>query len=158
MDGTALDGIEAAYRGEIYGEALYEAIAWAQPDPERAWKWRVLAQLERETGAELAACLRRHGRAPRPAPEDRTKGIVDAKIYAALPWQALMRRFAEELDADIAEYSDLARRAGAAEAAVLARLVEHERVTQTFCRRECAGAGDTALAPVLAFVKQIPPR
>ncbi|MDH4107609.1 MAG: hypothetical protein OEW35_04785 [Gammaproteobacteria bacterium] len=153
-----LDRIEAAYQGEVYGEAMYLAIAAARPDPDHAWKWRVLAQQEIETKDAMRVLVAAHGGETRELDASSEAGLAAAGAYAPLPWPELMRRFSDALDDDIAEYSDLEKDCPPADAATLKRLTLHELLTKEFCELELAGRGDKSLRAILASLEHPPPR
>ncbi len=85
-------------------------------------------------------------------PESLTAGEKDAANYMNLPWDHLMRRFSDELDDDIAEYSALLAMAPPEDQAAIRFLVDHEIVTKAFCDAELAGQGDHSTAPVEALI------
>ena len=51
----------ARHEGEVYGEAVFQAMAEHTADPEARWRWRVLETLERETKQRLARELAARG-------------------------------------------------------------------------------------------------
>ena len=153
-----LERIEAAFRGEVYGEALYLAIAAAQADAGHAWKWLVLAQQEVETREALRALLAAHGVEARERERDRERGVVEARRYAAMPWNELMRRFSDELDVDIARYAELEKACPPEDAATLRRLTLHEVLTKEFCELELAGRSDASILAILDALEQPPVR
>jgi hypothetical protein len=151
MNATYLRRIEEAYQGEVYGEAMYLAIAAAMKDPACAYKWRVLAQIETETKSQLRSLVARYGGDTTEHSRSREKGIADAHEYVAMPWNQLMRRFSQELDADIAAYAKLKAECPSNDAGVLHRLVEHEILTKRFCDLELAGDDRNSIQCILDF-------
>ena len=152
-----LEAIERAYQGEVYGEALYRLIADDQVTPERAWKWRVMAQMEFETGHLMRRLVARHGGEISESRISRDDATRDFARYRSLAWPDLMRIFSSELDADIAEYAELEQAGPPRDRWVLRRLTEHEVVTKRFCDLELAGREDVSIEPVLHFCRR-PPR
>lgn len=153
-----LERIEAAFQGEVYGEALYLAIAMAQQVPDHAWKWRVLVQQETEVKAALRTLLEGYGAVPEELDESRKRGVAEARRYAAMPWAELMRRFSDELDADIDRYAELERGCPPGDAATLRRLTRHEELTREFCELELAGRADESIREILDSLENPPPR
>lgn len=152
-----LERIEAAFQGEVYGEAMYLAIAAAQPDPDHAWKWRVLAQQEVEVKAALRNLLAGNGVEVREQEGSRERGLSEARRYAGMPWPELMRCFSDELDADIERYAELETGCPPADAAILRRLTGHEELTKEFCELELAGCPDESIRAILDSLEHPPP-
>lgn len=151
--------IEEAYQGEVFGLAMYAAMADAQTDPVRRWKWQVLTQLEAETKAHMAGLLQRLCGDTLEQEQSRQDGLKEARAIIGLPWPEMIEAFMADIPGLIDDYADLERQAALAgeDAAVLSRLTRHEVVTLEFCKRELAGNGATALAPVLAMLASPPP-
>jgi len=144
--------VEAAYQGEVYGEAMYAAIADSMTDPDQAHKWAVLTRLETRTKADMLAVVHRLGGDTRELASSRERGLQEAQRYIGLPWQELMELFSRELDPVIAEYACLERNCPAEDAAALARLTRHEVVARQFCQLEIQGQGQRSLEPILEFL------
>jgi len=153
-----IDRLESAYQGEVYGEAMYLAIADAQTDPDRAWKWRVLAQQEIELKHAMRELVAAHGGETRELPGSRERGLADGRRWATLGWIELMRRFSDALDDDIAEYADLERCCDPDDVATLRRLTLHEVLTKEFCELEIAGRADGSICRILDGLEQPPAR
>ncbi len=157
MSPNYLGAIEAAYQGEVYGEALYRLIADEQNDPVRAWKWRVMARMELETKHLMRRLVARHGGNTAEDEGARRLATQDYQRYRGLAWPELMRMFAAELVADIAEYAELEYDCPVRDHWVLQRLTDHEVVTKRFCDLELAGHPDMSIAPGVAFCRLPPP-
>lgn len=151
--------VEQAYQGEVYGEAMYRAIAASQSDPDRAWKWEVLAQLETETKAHVRALVERLGGDTSEHAASRERAAAEVIEYLTLDWDALMHRFSAELADDIEHYRALERGAvwSDDDTAVLARLTRHEEAARAFCDAELSGAADTSIDAVLTALDATPP-
>lgn len=147
--------IEEAYQGEVFGLAMYAAMADAQTDPVRRWKWQVLTQLEAETKAHTAGLLQRLGGDNAEQEQSRQDGLRDARAIIGLPWLEMIEAFMADLPGLIDDYADLERQAALAgeDAAALSRLTRHEVVTLEFCERELAGDSAHAADPVLAMLE-----
>ncbi len=85
-------------------------------------------------------------------PESLRAGETDAASYLMLPWAELMRRFRDELDEDIAEYSVLLEMAPPEDHDAIRFLVDHEIVTKAFCEKELDGKPESSLEPVEALI------
>jgi hypothetical protein len=155
---SALSRIELAFQGEVFGLAMYAAMAEAQTDPVRRWKWQVLTQLETETKAHMAGLLQRLGGNTVEQEQSRQDGIREARAIIGLPWPEMIKAFMADLPGLIDDYADLERQAALAgeDAAVLSRLTRHEVVTLEFCERELAGCGAHSADPVLAMLEAPP--
>ena len=148
--------LEAAYQGEFYGIAMYRRIAEARTSPDEARKWQLLTQLEEETRAVLEPLLHRHGMMTEPLAESLNAGEADAENYKHLSWAGLMRRFSDELDEDIAEYTALLDLAPAEDRAAIRFLVHHEIVAKAFCESELNGNAAHSTEPVEALIASAP--
>ena len=147
-----LAGLDAAYQGEFFGLAMYSLIADSREMPDEKEKWHCLVQLEDVTRQVLAPVMRRHGMATEARPESLRAGETDAASYLMLPWAELMRRFRDELDEDIAEYSALLEMAPPEDHDAIRFLVDHEIVTKAFCEKELDGKPESSLEPVEALI------
>lgn len=148
--------IELAYQGEVYGETLYTLIASVQARPDRAWKWRVLAQMEFEVKHLMRRLVARHGGETSESNAWKDRAAVDFERYRHQPWPELMRSFSSELVADIAEYAELEYDGPPRDRWVLQRLTDHEVVTKRFCDLELAGREDVSIEPILRFCHRPP--
>ena len=147
-----LAGLDATYQGEFFGLAMYSPIADSREMPDEKEKWHCLVQLEDVTRQVLAPVMRRHGMATEARPESLRAGETDAASYLMLPWAELMRRFRDELDEDIAEYSALLEMAPPEDHDAIQFLVDHEIVTKAFCEKELDGKPESSLEPVEALI------
>jgi len=152
--------IEEAYQGELFGLAMYAAMADAQTDPVRRWKWQVLTQLEIETKAHTANLLERLGGDTAEQEKPWQEGLREARAIIGLPWLEMIEAFMADLPGLVDDYADLERQAAftGEDAEVLSRLTQHEVVTLAFCERELAGDGDHSVEPVLAMLEAPPAR
>ena len=150
--------IEEAYQGEVFGLAMYAALADAQSDPVRHWKWQVLTRLEFETKAHMAGLLERLGGDITEKEQSRQDGLKEADAISGLPWLAMIEAFMADLPGLVEDYADLEQQAGLSgpDASVLCRLTQHEAVTLEFCERELAGDGARSIDPVLAMLEAPP--
>jgi hypothetical protein len=147
-----------AYQGEVYGEALFGALAERARDPDARHKWRTLERLERETKLRLAPLVvRLCGRADEDDAQ-RERGRKDADALGAVAWSELMQLFAREFPKFIDEFESLERAAPARDAGVMALLSAHEKALAAFARAEAEGDAAHSLEPVLALLAEPPSR
>ena len=78
------------YQGEVYGEALFRALAEREPHAERRRKWRTLQQLERETKERIRPAVAALGATTEEDPARCKEGEDLAARLAAAPWDDLM--------------------------------------------------------------------
>ena len=150
--GDFLGRVESAYQGEVYGEALYNGIADMTTDPTRSKKWRVLADLEVVTKAQLRQLVAKLGGDIEESVAAREEGLNDVGKYANLPWDVLMELYSKELEPVIALYAELERECQPEDAPTLRFLTEHEVVTKAFCDLERAGQSDISIQPTLDLI------
>ena len=157
---VTLKAIERAYQGEVFGVAMYSALAAAQHDPFRRWQWQCLVQLEVETKAATAALLARLGGNTADNPSEVQAGEAEARRIMDLPWSDMIREFAFDLPDLVAEYAAVEADAGlhGEGVAVLNRLTRHEVVTLQFCEAELAGDSASSIEPVIAMLDNPPAR
>jgi hypothetical protein len=150
-----LRDVERAYQGEVYGEALYNGIADALDDPERAHKWRVLAELEVVTKDLMRALVAKLGGDTDESASNRKRGLDRVGKYTSLTWAEFMSAYSRELDPVITRYARLEELCASEDAPTLRMLTEHEVVTKIFCDRELAGETENSLTPTLDLIAQI---
>lgn len=147
--------IEERFQGEVYGEALFRAMAENTSDPERARKLRVLEQLERETKERLRPAVREVGHSG----ADDLKRVKEGESLGArlgqVPWQGLMQSFVPELEKFVREFEEGEPLAPPGKEDLLRRVTDHERALLEFARRESdADSGLDSLEPVLALLEE----
>lgn len=150
-----LSRVERAYQGEVYGEALYRGLAAAIEDPARSEKWRVLAELEVVTKAQMRDLVAKLGGDVEESEAFRQKGTDSVQKYAGLPWRDFMLLYSRELEPVIARYAELEHLCASEDAATLRFLTEHEVVTKAFCDLELEGRADISIEPTLALLASV---
>jgi hypothetical protein len=150
--------LDERFQGEVYGEAVFAAMAEACAGAETRYQWRVLEALERETKEYLARALRERSLPAEPSPELRAQGEKLGRTLAGVPRELFMKGFRGEVSRFVSEYE-------AAEASVpedgleIARHVTaHERAILDFADRELEGRTSDSLEPVIAFLADPPAR
>lgn len=150
--------LQDAWQGEVFGMAMYSAIADRQPDAFRRWQWMALHQLEVETGAAMRQLLLRYDLPVAELEESKRLGIAEAMRIVALPWQDMMKAFADDLPATIDDYQTLERACAfvGQDAAAMRLLVDHEVASLEFSQLEMRGDSNKSIKPVLALLKEPP--
>ncbi|MEP7382339.1 MAG: hypothetical protein ABI910_11665 [Gemmatimonadota bacterium] len=152
-EGRYVMGLERAYRGEVFGEAVYAMAARLTRDPDRRRKWKALAQLETLTKTRLSKTLALAGVSVREHAARRWLGAAAGLLVGALPWRFTMALlgvitrsstpFFERLDSQSAECGG----------SHVGGLGAHERAQSQFVRRELAGDEEHSLDDVLALLR-----
>jgi hypothetical protein len=151
--------LQDAWQGEVFGVAMYRAIAEQQQDSFRRWQWVALHQLEVETGIAMRQLLLRHGLRVTELEESKRAGLAEAERIVVLPWHDMMKAFADDLPATIDDYRALERACAfeGQDAAALRLLVDHEVASLDFAQVEMRDESHGSINPVLALLKE-PPR
>ena len=149
--------VEECFQGEVYGEALFRTMAELCEVPQRARKFRVLQQLERQTKEFLLPATREAGFAGDESPERISEGEVLGAQLAKVPWQDLMRSFQMELEGYVREFEQAEGLAPPGKESLLQHVTAHERALLDFATRELAGdACGNSLEPVIALLRGFP--
>jgi hypothetical protein len=146
------------FQGEVYGEAVFKAMADAEQDPEARWKWRVLETLERETKEYLDAALRARGHEAKPSEESWAQGLRFGKRLASVPRAVFLPGLRGEVLKFVAEYEAAEALAPADGRVIAQHVTAHERAILDFADLELAGRGHESAAPVLALLANPPAR
>ncbi len=141
------------YQGEVYGEALFRALAEREGHAERRQKWRTLQQLERETKERIRPAVAELGATTEEDPARCKEGEDLAARLAAVPWDDLMKGFRTELEKFVREF-EKAEELAPPEGAELARdITRHEKALLEFAVRELEGREAHSLEPVAALLR-----
>jgi len=143
--------------GEVYGEAVFAAMADAELDPDARYKWRVLEALERETKEYLARELHARGHAAKESEEKRREGEKLGRILVAAPRPMFMTGFRAEVVRFVDEYERAEASVPADGLAIARHVTAHERAILEFIDRELANRKADSAEPVLAFLSSPPP-
>lgn len=151
--------LQEAWQGEVFGMAMYRALAERQQDSFRRWQWAVLHQLEIETGSAMRQLLLRHGLSVMKSEESMRAGLAEAERIVMLPWQDMMEAFADDLPATIQDYRALERACAfeGQDAAAMRLLVDHEVASLKFAQLEMRGESCVSINSVLLLLEK-PPR
>jgi hypothetical protein len=123
-------------------------------DAERARKFRVLEQLERETKEFLLPALREAGGSGKEDPQRIAEGETLGTNIAKAPWADLMRGFEGELQRFVADFERAEAVAPAGKESLLRHVTAHERALLDFATRELKGSKDgDSLESVFALLR-----
>lgn len=158
LDPSLKSRLQDAWQGEVFGKAMYRAIADWQKHPFRRWQWEALYQLEVETGAAMRQLLIRHDLPVAELEESKRAGLAEAERIVLLPWHDMMKAFADDLPATIDDYRalEMACAFEGRDAVAMRLLVEHEVVSLNFAEFELRGERHCSINPVLTLLKRPP--
>lgn len=146
---TYLAGLNDAYQGEVYGITMYERIGSSRSSDKERAKWKVLVDLEKTTKAVLTPIIKQRGLSTESLPASMSAGWQDAGRYLNLSWDALMRRFSDELNEDIITYQNLLDQCPSSDEKAIKFVLDHEYATKEFCEMELANMPNAlSLQPV----------
>ena len=146
------------HEGEVYGEAVFAALAEHTADAEARYRWRVLEALERETKELLGRELRARGREPGEAAQKQAEGQTLGKTLAAVPRDFLIKGLRGEIVKFVAEYEAAEPLAPPDGAALARHITAHERAILEWVDLELASPGADTTAPVRALLAAPPQR
>jgi hypothetical protein len=135
-----LEGIRAAYEGELIGERLYREVARRREDVLERAKLDAIANVERLTNRRLRLIAVRLGVEPI---ERRTQDLAE------LAWPEFIARAVREWPPYIARFAALEPLAPAGDAVVIRQLVDHEVVLVEFAQMEQSAMGSVESLQVL---------
>ncbi len=145
----------AAYQGEAYGEALFEALAVDAGDPEVAHKWRVLARLETETKERLIPLVRRIAGDDGLAPLRTREAVSEAADRRGLSWAKNMAIHGARAPGLKDTFEAMLAVAPDGDRAAIEGLLDHSLGFFAAVEREIAGETD-GLAPVIDILERPP--
>jgi len=135
---------------EIEGEAWFRALAERIDDPRRKEQLLLLAEVERRTAADVRPLLERHGLTPRPETELVAAGRAEA-ASGPCDWNALAAGMREAYPGYVGAFRALEAIGPAEDAALLARMTDHEVQALAFLERDHAG-DPKSTEPLLRFL------
>jgi hypothetical protein len=147
-----LQEIQAAYDGEVRGEAFFTALADQPPMGKLRESLLVLARLESQTRRRMEPLLARHGLDVTQDPEDAGDGFDRAASWGGMTPDAAVARLHDLVLPFVGRYDALADAATDEDRDILNFLAAHERALETFANLARAGQYDRALADVLALL------
>ena len=136
------------HREEVSAQAMFEELALASEDAERAHKWRALARLEAHVADRLRAALAKRGVAVPSPDDDRARRVQAGNPYLKLSWREAMEDMRPWIARYVCEF-EAAESRMPADLLPLARFVTaHERALLDFVTRELHRGGYDSLAAV----------
>ena len=135
-----------AYKGELFGEALFGAFGGREQDAERKEKLGALERIEANTARQLARLV------------DTAPVVVSAADVAAaqeqgreigesaIEWEAFVKGLHDALPSFLASFVRLRTLAADANHPALVALIAHEQAVNAFAELELAGEPQCSLA------------
>jgi hypothetical protein len=147
-DDSYLDGIRAAYEGELIGERLYRDVARRRADALERAKLDAIADVERLTNRRLRGIAQRLGIQPN---EPGLREVIErrANELAVMGWPEFIAKAQRDWPPYIAQFAALEALAPASDAALIRQLVEHEVVLVEFAGVEQSALGSLESLQVL---------
>jgi hypothetical protein len=143
-----------AYRGEVQGEAMFDALAGAWAVEGRGRDLLVLAELERQMALALVPLLRRYALDGGDDERSRRVGRESAAAIAGAGWDDFLNQFAPATDAALERYHRLRDLAPEPER-VIDELIAHEEALQAYAAAATRGDGGRSLEPVQAAIERL---
>ena len=147
------DRLQDVYRGEQFGEAVFEILVDKAENEEQRYILGSLLQLETEGKALMRPVLARLGRSISLIPDSRAEGHAAVGVIAKMPWQEKFALMAESIRTrGLPKYTELATLVSAdddIEAYKLAEFMgQHERAILAVAENIAAGK-ENPIAPVV---------
>lgn len=158
MTDDYLDRVIEAYQGEVFGESIFAELAAKSHDAQTAYKWKTLAQLERETKERLRPLVAALGGDVREDPGHFPDGQQLAERWEKQSFDETMVEFRDTVPKYVSFFESLEADARPEDRDVLAAVTAHEKAIQTFAEYEVAGRGESSLEPVMALLERPPQR
>ena len=139
-----------ALKNEIYGEAIFTAMAKLSVSKEYRNKWLKLAQLEVLTQAKLAPITQ-----PISLFNCKTqayKGYAVGVLSLLLPKRLFLKALLKEAERYVPLFKQLESIGPVADNATLSYLTAHEQALADFAKQELAGHQQVSLSPVLSIL------
>lgn len=135
-----------AYKGELFGAALFGAFAAREPVGERVEKLRVLERREATTAQQLRRLV--DAAEIDVSAEDVASAQTQGREIgaAALEWDGFVRGLHDALPSFLADFVELRTLATDANDPALVALIAHEEAINAFAELELAGRSDRSLA------------
>jgi hypothetical protein len=147
------DELDWAYHGEVFGEALFAAMAEAVGQPEPSIQLGLLTLIERQTKEQLAPLCDREGVTRNDAPfEEQGRKLAERSSRPNWDWERFLRSFAPLTEQALLRYRLMRDElAPDGDAAAMRALVTHEEVLQALADGLLAGDEDPARRLVSAL-------
>jgi len=135
-----------AYRGEVLGEALFDAFAAHETDPERVEKLRVLQHIEGDTAARLRPLAVAAGIEVDGADDETARSQGHEMGGAGLAWDSFVKSLHDALPPFLAGFVRLRTISEDPGDPALVALITHEQAINAFTELELAGHPDRSRA------------
>jgi len=149
-----VEGIRAAYEGELIGERLYRELARRRGDAIERGKLDAIADVERLTNRRLLPIALRLGIQPN---ESTLREVIERRSneLAGLGWAEFIAKALRDWPPYVAKFAALEAFAPASDAPVIRQLVEHEVVLVEFAQVEQSAMGsDESLRVLRSFLER----
>ena len=147
--------VQAAWAGEVYGEALFSELARLVPDTALEPRWKLLAELEQVTGRQLAPLVHRYGFDTDPPVEQMERGVANAREFAQMPHADFMALIEPYLEEVVSRYEALRDAAPAGDKAAMQFLVDHEVALLRFVQLERRGADQDSTRDARLLIERV---
>ena len=145
-----------AYRGELLGEALFDAFAASETDPDRVEKLRVLQRIEADTAARLRPLAVAAGIEVDGADDETTRSQGREIGAAGIAWDGFVKGLHDALPPFLAGFVRLRAIAADPGDPALVALVTHEQAINAFAELELAGHPDRSRAVLDWYLEATP--
>ena len=135
-----------AYKGELFGEALFAAFAERENDPERIEKFRVLERIEGTTASQLRPLVDAAGIGVRAEDEAASRAQGVELGSTGIDWDGFVKGLHDALPSFLADFVRLRTLAPEPSDPALVALIAHEQAINAFAELELAGKADCSLA------------
>jgi hypothetical protein len=160
-EGTMTDAQDLlldAYRGEVFGEAFFGALAAREADPGRLAKLRALQTIESRTAAALREYATRVSAELGGGDESRREGEELGAKTAEVDWSDFVRGLHDSLPSFLANFVRLREMSRDPHDDALQALVAHEQTINAFAELELAGHTELSLPILQRYLESTPPR
>lgn len=135
-----------AYKGELFGEALFGVFAARESDRDHVMKLRALEQIERRTASRLRPLVESAGLAVSRTDVEAVR-VQGREIGGAdLEWDVFVKGLHDALPSFLANFVRLRTLAADPSHPGLVELVAHEQAINAFAELELAGESDCSMA------------
>jgi hypothetical protein len=142
-----------AYKGELFGEALFTAMAEREEFEDHAAQIRTLATIERRTAATLQPLVEAAGLE---CDEDESRAQGRELGGAGGDWLGFVRALHDALPPFLANFVRLRELADDPHDKALAALVAHELAINAFAELELTGNNDVSLVVLTRYLEEAP--
>jgi hypothetical protein len=135
-----------AYKGELFGEALFGAFADREADTQRSEKFRVLERIEGNTASQLRPLIDAAGVNVSADDEAAARAQGTELADAGIDWDGFVKGLHDALPPFLSNFVRLRTLAPDPSDPALVALVTHEQAINAFAELELAGNSDRSIA------------